>query len=116
METDTHHIYHLALPEAWEMAQATSRYLPAHFGAEGFIHCSTQKQLPGTAAVHFTGINELVIVVMEAAKLGESLKWELSRNEELFPHLYRAIQLPTDVAYTFTIRRDAQGKWQGWEN
>ena len=32
--------------------------------------------------------NEVVILELETIYLGESLKWELSRNNEFFPHYH----------------------------
>jgi uncharacterized protein (DUF952 family) len=55
---------------------------------DGFIHFSTAAQLVETAAKHFSGQHDLVLVRVDAAKLGADLKWETSRGGALFPHLY----------------------------
>ena len=64
--------------------------------ADGFIHFSTAAQVHETAARHFQGMNDLVLVAVEADDLGEALKWEPSRGGDLFPHLYGT--LPTRLA------------------
>tara|TARA_B100001540_G_C15517325_1_gene510858 strand:+ start:309 stop:632 length:324 start_codon:yes stop_codon:yes gene_type:complete len=57
----------------------------------GFIHLSTQKQLKETINLHFKNNKKIVILKFNANDLGDSLKWELSRNRELFPHLYDSL-------------------------
>jgi len=109
------HIFHLAFPEAWDAVQHSGEYFPAHYATDGFIHCSTASQLKETAEVHFPDVNELRIILLHTASLGEDLKWETSRNGVDFPHLYRGIQVPQDVSKEFTIKRDATKKWTGWE-
>jgi len=64
--------------------------------ADGFIHFSTAAQVRETAAKHFDGQAELVLVAVSAEALGDRLKWEPSRGGDLFPHLYAP--LTTDRA------------------
>jgi uncharacterized protein (DUF952 family) len=60
---------------------------------DGFIHFSTAAQAVETAAKHFAGQSDLVLVSIDAARLGEKLKWEPSRGGALFPHLYGSLDL-----------------------
>jgi len=55
---------------------------------DGFIHFSTAKQVAETAAKHFAGQHDLLLLRVDAGALGERLKWEPSRGGALFPHLY----------------------------
>ena len=41
-----------------------------------------------TAAKHFAGRGNLMLLALDAQRLGEALKWEPSRGGDLFPHLY----------------------------
>ena len=65
--------------------------------ADGFIHFSTPRQVPETAAKHFSGEDGLMLIAVEAGELGDALKWEPSRGGALFPHLYRDLRL-SDIA------------------
>lgn len=56
--------------------------------SDGYIHLSTAQQLPGTLAKHFAGETELHLLALEAEGL-DSLRWEISRGGDSFPHLYR---------------------------
>ena len=66
--------------------------------ADGYIHFSTATQAPETAAKHFAGAEGLFLVALEAETLGDALKWEVSRGDALFPHLYRKLKL-ADVVW-----------------
>lgn len=81
-----------ALREAGESAGA-----PVDL-ADGYIHFSTAEQAPETAAKHFAGEDRLMLLAVETDRLGSDLKWEVSRGNQLFPHLYRNLRLE-DVAW-----------------
>jgi len=66
--------------------------------ADGFIHFSTPAQAPATAAKHFAGEDGLMLVRVDAARLGDALRWEPSRGGALFPHLYRELRM-SDVLH-----------------
>jgi uncharacterized protein (DUF952 family) len=55
---------------------------------DGFIHFSTAAQAAETAAKHFAGQSDLVLLNVDADMFGDKLKWEPSRGGALFPHLY----------------------------
>jgi len=87
-------IYKICERALWEAAQAERLFVgsPADV-RDGFIHFSTAAQLPGTAAKHFAGLADLVLVAVDAEALPAQLKWETSRGGELFPHLYAPLPL-----------------------
>jgi uncharacterized protein (DUF952 family) len=60
---------------------------------DGFIHFSSAAQVAETAAKHFVGQNDLLLVHVDGGRLGPALKWEPSRGGALFPHLYGALDL-----------------------
>ncbi|QHQ34016.1 DUF952 domain-containing protein [Algicella marina] len=60
--------------------------------ADGFIHFSTAEQVQQTAAKHFAGEDDLMLVAFESEGM-DTLKWEPSRGGALFPHLYRRLML-----------------------
>jgi len=59
---------------------------------DGFIHLSTKEQVKITVLKHFSGQKNLLMIQFKVAKLKAKLKWEISRDEELFPHFYGHIQ------------------------
>jgi uncharacterized protein (DUF952 family) len=60
---------------------------------DGYIHFSTAEQAIETAAKHFVGVDNLLLVAVDADALGPALKWEPSRGGALFPHLYGVLPL-----------------------
>ena len=76
---------------------------------DGYIHMSTREQAAETAAKHFAGQDNLVMVMVDLAPFGDAVKWEVSRGSALFPHLY--VDLPLSaVAGKVVLRLDEQGK------
>jgi len=87
-------IFHICRKEEWAEAQAAGRYGgSSQDRADGFIHFSGADQVAASAAKHRAGQDGLLLLTVEAAALGEALKWEPSRGGALFPHLYGALPL-----------------------
>ncbi len=87
-------IYKICDAALWREAERERRFRGAAVDArDGFIHFSTAAQLAETAARHFAGAADLVLVAVDAGTLGPALKWEPSRGGTLFPHLYGALPL-----------------------
>ena len=77
---------------------------------DGYIHLSTAEQLDETLAKHFAGQDDLHIAAVDLeAQEDETVRWEPSRGNALFPHLYAPLLLETVIAYG-PIEREADGK------
>ena len=85
-------LLHVATPAEWAAARRTGTVAPPSLATEGFVHCSTREQIPGTLARHFAGRGDLVLLVLDAAAVGD-LRWEALTPGEPFPHVYNAIPL-----------------------
>ena len=82
-------IYKIAPRALWREAEARGIFAGAPVDlADGYIHFSTAAQVRETAAKHFAGQDDLLLVAVDAEGLGAALKWEVSRGGALFPHLY----------------------------
>ena len=64
--------------------------------ADGYIHLSTAAQLTETVTKHFAGQTGIIIAAVHLTSLGEKIRWEPSRDSDLFPHLYGRL-LPENV-------------------
>jgi uncharacterized protein (DUF952 family) len=85
-------IYHMCKRAEWDAALARGRYEgSSQDRADGFIHFSAAAQVAASAAKHRAGQEDLVLLTVEAAALGDALRWEASRGGALFPHLYGAL-------------------------
>ena len=84
----------LATRPEWHGAEHDGRYRGSDPDRrDGFIHFSTAAQVAETAARHFAGQLGLMLVAVDGEALGPALKWERSRGNDLFPHLYAALPL-----------------------
>ena len=87
-------IYKICLASAWREAERQGVYRgSADDSRDGFIHFSTASQVKETARKLFFGQKALFLIEVDADALGAGLRWERSRNEELFPHLYDELDL-----------------------
>jgi uncharacterized protein (DUF952 family) len=93
-ETFVRKIYKICPASAWREAerQGVFRGSPVDL-RDGFIHFSTASQVEETARKHFSGQTGLFLIAIDADALGDALRWECSRNDELFPHLYGELDL-----------------------
>ena len=91
-------LYKIISAAEWRQAEAQGRFEGSAVDVkDGFIHLSAAHQVRETAARHFAGQADLLLVAFAEARLS-NLKWEPSRGGDLFPHVYGAI--PTALAET----------------
>ena len=87
-------VYKICPASLWREAERAGIFRGAPVDlADGFIHFSAADQAEETAAKHFSGQDDLVLVAVDPEKLGPALKWEVSRGGARFPHLYAALPL-----------------------
>lgn len=92
-------VLHLIEPAAWRAALDLGAVRPPSLDAVGFVHLSTPEQVHLPAEALFPGRRDLVLLVVDPARLTDPLRLEPGRPEDppgmLFPHLYGP--LPTDA-------------------
>ncbi len=82
-------VYKICSKSEWDKAVIEKIYTGSEVdNRDGFIHLSTKEQLKETVEKHFKGQENLLIISFTVNKLKDKLKWDISRNEELFPHYY----------------------------
>jgi uncharacterized protein (DUF952 family) len=90
-------IYTMVRAADWRAAEAEGAYAgSADDRRDGFLHFSTAAQLRASAAKHRAGEADLLLVEVEAAALGDALRWEPAaggRRPGLFPHLHATLPL-----------------------
>jgi uncharacterized protein (DUF952 family) len=90
-------IFHIAEQGDWRAAQAGRLYHPASLQPEGFIHCSTSRQIARVADEFFPGRHGLLLLQIDETRLTAPLKWEPAAGTSgppgLFPHLYGPLNL-----------------------
>jgi uncharacterized protein (DUF952 family) len=102
-------IYKICDASAWREAERQGVFRgSADDARDGFIHFSTAAQLDGTLRKHFAGRSGLFLIAVEIDALGAALRWERSRDDELFPHLYGELDLGA-VSAVHELRTRADG-------
>jgi uncharacterized protein (DUF952 family) len=103
-------IYKILSEAAWREAEAAGVFHGAPIDlTDGFIHFSAADQVEETAAKHFSGQRDLVLVAVDPQGLGAALKWEVSRGGALFPHLYAPLTT-RDALWVKPLPLDAEGR------
>ena len=78
-------IYHLSRSKDWLWAKRTASYNGSKEDiADGFLHFSTAHQVEESALKHRTGEHNIILLEVDAFKLGPALRWETSRNSQKF--------------------------------
>jgi uncharacterized protein (DUF952 family) len=87
-------VYKIVAVDLWQAAENSGVFSGAGIDLnDGFIHLSTGAQARRTAQLYFKGQGNLVLVAVDGARLGAGLKYEPSRDGDLFPHLYGPLPL-----------------------
>ena len=106
-------IYHITSRGEWAEAQKRGEYTAPSLQTEGFIHCSTDKQVVHVANAFYRGRNDLVLLLLEESRIKPELKWEppagppapgISESDS-FPHIFGPINL-TAVASVLDFTPD----------
>ncbi len=94
-------IYKIVPTALWRAAEAEGRFAGAPIDLQdGYIHFSDAGTVEETARKHFAGQADLLLVAIATERLGEALRWEVSRGGALFPHLYA----PLDPALALWVK------------
>lgn len=97
-------LYHLATPEQWAGHRATGEIAPPSLVEEGFVHCSWGRQVAGTVAKHFDGVDELLALHLdEDALAGDLVEEDSYSSGQAFPHVYAPI--PTSAVRSVAVVR-----------
>jgi uncharacterized protein (DUF952 family) len=90
-------LFHITPATAW--ACPADPYVPADFAREGFIHCSTLRQVMLVADTLFCGRSGLVLLMIDIERIGAPIRYEnLEGGSEPFPHIYGPLPRAAVVA------------------
>ncbi len=98
-------IYKIFTHEEWKNFQSKNFFFNSLDAKSGFVHLSTKKQVKGTIKKYFFDQSILVLVSFKLADLKKNLKWEISRDGNLFPHFYGTLDIKK--VYNFKIIRQS---------
>lgn len=97
-------LVHMCTAADWESCRETGSRVPDNFDAEGFVHLSTRDQVHLPANRLFAGRDDVVLLHLDATRLGAEIRWErgvpTDPDSMLFPHLYGPLPAAAVVAVT----------------
>jgi uncharacterized protein (DUF952 family) len=106
-------LLHIVKRDAWVRAVAAGSYAAESLHAEGFIHCSTERQVLRTAQRFYAGQRDLLLLAIAARRLTSELRYEAPHHppanpdDRLFPHIYGPLNVDAvDEAYEFPCEED----------
>ena len=103
------YIYKITSKELWSISLKTGTLALTKLDIDdGFIHFSNFNQLKETLRLYFRGQKDLVLLAVALQEVINSIKWEKSRNNELFPHLYGKLNINL-VRFAKPINVDNEG-------
>ena len=105
-------ILHITPREQWDRARAAGEYRADTVATEGFMHSSTPGQAVAVADRLFRGRTDLVLLVIDPAKVRAEIRYEGAAGGEAYPHIYgplnvdavvRALPFPPGPNGRFTL-------------
>ncbi len=88
------HVYKLMPAKLWQDFQRSARFIGSPDDIrDGYIHLSTAAQVLGTYQKYFADQQDVYLLTISINGLATDLRYEASRGNQLFPHLYRPLAL-----------------------
>ena len=83
------YVYRVMLQNEWNEFKTKKKFFGNKLDLDsGYIHLSTKAQLRKTIEKYYYRKNDIVILKIDLKNIEENLKWEVSRDDQIFPHLY----------------------------
>ncbi|HVZ19755.1 MAG TPA: DUF952 domain-containing protein [Vicinamibacterales bacterium] len=104
-------LFHITTRADADAAAASGTYTPAAFAREGFIHCSYDTQVVGTANRLFHGRDDLVLLEIDRDALTcPVIDENLEGGQVLYPHVYGVLPMSA-VAAVHPFPCDGDGRF-----
>lgn len=85
-------MFHFADAGQWQAQNRSGRYAPPGWESDGFIHCATRAQVRGVVARHLQGRADMLVLTLDAAALGDTLRYDWSEaSGDWYPHVTATI-------------------------
>ena len=111
-------LFHLALADEWEQAQADGgpyrrSTLGVSLDEQGFIHCARPRQVQQVADDFYAGRDDVVLLVVDPRRLTAEVKVEPVPGGQRFPHVYGPLDLDA-VMGTVPVTLGPDGRLDVW--
>ncbi len=96
-------VYRVMLNNEWDEFKKKKKFFGNKLDIQsGYIHLSTKSQIKNTIEKYYKNEDSIIIFKINVKDIAKNLKWEISRNNQLFPHHYGFINF-IDVKKTKLI-------------
>ena len=108
-------IYHIATAADWDEARRVGEYTTSTRGRslaeQGYIHASTERQVGPVANMIYTGLTDLLVLVIDPSRVSSEIKYEPVHGwDEPFPHIYGPLN-PDAVIEARPLDTSADGRF-----
>lgn len=87
-------IFHLVKKEDWKKYKKEARYRPESLDSQGFIHCSSGRDVEDTANRLFKGEEDVLLIVINTTLIEPELRYENDgETGPKYPHIYGPLNL-----------------------
>ena len=101
-------IFKIINKEEWQEAKQSGTYKGSEKDIlDGYIHFSEEDQVQETLKRHYSKVENLVLLKVNAFNL-EHLLWEQASNGDMYPHLYSPLDIK-NVVDEFELTLDDSG-------
>ncbi len=102
-------LYRLCSAQQWRDSQSAGHLLGnADDVRDGFLHLSRGAQVQGTAQKYYMDVTDLTLLHISASAISHILRWETSRQNQLFPHVYGTVPLSAIMCARHVPQQDNQ--------
>ncbi len=98
------HTLHLVPEPVWESVQNSPTYVPEHYEADGFVHCTDgEENLLGVANLFYRGDERpYVVLVLDIDRLQAPVRYD--DPSQIYPHIYGPVNLDAVVDVRRAVR------------
>ena len=104
-------ILHITSLEQWEKAKSIGIYRGDTLDSQGYIHCSTARQIIKVADALYPNQKGLALLCIEAEKVKAKILYEGYGAEESYPHIYGPLNIDA-VVKAVRFEPNADGKFR----
>ena len=101
-------IYHLTIQSDWQTALQIGEYRGNTLETVHFIHCSNRTQVLEVANRIFKSRLDLLLLELDPALVVPEIKWEISENDDTYPHIYGPLNLNA-IRHVWAMPPEADG-------
>ena len=100
-------VFKICEKDEWENVQHSHFFEGSKIDKhDGFIHFSTSEQLKGTLEKYFKSKSQLYLLDVNTKDL--DIIWEVSRNKQMFPHLYKPLPVSAVAKVYKDLKKEGQ--------